>query len=62
MFTGIVKELGTVIGVERSEGGSRLELSAGFAGELADGDSVAVGGVCLTVTSHTGDAFTADVM
>ena len=62
MFTGIVKELGTVAQVERSEQGARLKLGASFAGELADGDSVAVSGVCLTVTSHTVDAFTADVM
>lgn len=62
MFTGIVKELGTVAQVERSGEGARLKLGASFAGELADGDSVAVSGVCLTVTSHTADTFTADVM
>lgn len=62
MFTGIVKELGTVAQVERSGEGAHLKLGASFAGELADGDSVAVSGVCLTVTSHTADAFTADVM
>ena len=62
MFTGIVKELGTVAHIERSEEGARLQLGVSFAGELADGDSVAVSGVCLTVTSHTADAFTADVM
>ena len=62
MFTGIVKELGAVKGVERSAEGVRLQLGASFAGDLADGDSVAVSGVCLTVTSHTGDSFTADVM
>jgi riboflavin synthase len=62
VFTGIVKELGTVAHIERSEEGARLQLGVSFAGELADGDSVAVSGVCLTVTSHTADAFTADVM
>ena len=62
MFTGIVKELGTVEAIERTDAGARLKLGAGFAGGLADGDSVAVGGVCLTVTSHTESSFTADVM
>jgi riboflavin synthase len=62
VFTGVVKELGTVEAIERSDAGARLKLSAGFAQGLGDGDSVAVAGVCLTVTSHTESSFTADVM
>ena len=62
MFTGIVKELGTVGGVDRSGEGARLEISASFAGELNEGDSVAVDGVCLTVTALSPDGFGADVM
>ena len=62
MFTGIVKELGTVSAVERSDGGARFEIGATFADELATGDSVSVNGVCLTVTGLNDSAFAADVM
>ena len=62
MFTGIVKELGTVAGVERSDEGARFEIGATFAGELEQGDSVAVNGVCLTVTGLRDGSFSADVM
>jgi riboflavin synthase len=62
VFTGIVKELGTVAGVERSDEGARFEIAAGFIGELATGDSVSVNGVCLTVTDRQDGTFNADVM
>lgn len=62
MFTGIVKEMGRVGAVESSADGARLRISAGLAGELDEGDSVAVNGACLTATAATGDSFEADVM
>jgi riboflavin synthase len=62
MFTGIVKEIGHVSGVERGDDGARLEIGATFARELEEGDSVAVSGVCLTVSSLSDGAFAADVM
>ena len=62
MFTGIVKEIGHVVAAERGEDGARLEIGATFAGDLAEGDSVAVSGVCLTVATLRAGAFTADVM
>jgi len=62
LFTGIVKELGTVDSIERSEGGARIVLRATFSDELSEGDSVAVNGVCLTATELAGDRFAADVM
>jgi len=62
VFTGIVKELGTVEAIERSEDGARLRIAAGFAGALATGDSVAVDGVCLTAADLDDRAFEADVM
>ena len=63
MFTGIIEEVGEV----------RRVLSGSTAGEIAIraktvlegtklGDSIAVNGVCLTVTGLLGDGFTADVM
>ena len=54
MFTGIVREIGTVEEVERSDDGARLRVRAGLAAELAAGDSVSVSGACLTVSSHVG--------
>jgi riboflavin synthase len=62
VFTGIVKELGTVAVVERSGEGARFEIGASFAAGLETGDSVSVNGVCLTVTGLNGGAFNADVM
>ena len=62
MFTGIVKELGEVAGVETSAEGARLRIHAELAEELAAGDSIAVDGACLTATSVTGGDFEADVM
>ena len=62
MFTGIVRELGTVEAVERSDAGARLRIAASFAGELTEGDSVAVNGTCLTATALGDGEFAADVM
>ena len=62
MFTGIVKELGRVEAVDASEDGARLRIAAELAFELAEGDSVAVNGACLTATSVADGAFEADVM
>jgi riboflavin synthase len=58
MFTGLVQQLGTLTSLE----GGRLAVTATLAGELSVGDSVAVNGACLTATSVTPGAFTADVM
>jgi len=62
MFTGIVKELGEVAGVETSAEGARLRIRAELAEELGGGDSIAVDGACLTATSVTDGEFQADVM
>jgi riboflavin synthase len=62
MFTGIVRELGSVESVERSDDGARLRIRAALASELAEGDSVAVNGACLTATTTGDGAFEADVM
>jgi riboflavin synthase len=62
MFTGIIKELGSVEAIESSADGARLRIRAGLAAELGEGDSVAVNGACLTATTVTSEAFEADVM
>ena len=62
MFTGIVREIGTVEELDQSRQGARLRVSAGLAAELAAGDSVSVSGACLTVASASDGAFEAEVM
>jgi len=63
MFTGIVEELGEVVAVDDLGDAARLTVRGPqVTGGVANGASIAVNGVCLTVSSHTADAFTADVM
>ncbi len=62
VFTGIIREIGTVEGVERTSGGARLLVGAGVADGLGAGDSVSVAGVCLTVAAPGEASFEADVM
>ncbi|MBJ7522317.1 MAG: riboflavin synthase [Solirubrobacteraceae bacterium] len=62
MFTGLVEDLGRVAAVDATEDGVRLTLATALVPEIGLGDSVAVNGVCLTATTLTGEAFTADVM
>ncbi|HEX5018850.1 MAG TPA: riboflavin synthase [Actinomycetes bacterium] len=63
MFTGIVEELGRVLDVEKSPTSARIQISGPLVTSDANvGDSIAVNGVCLTVTSVSDGAFSADVM
>ncbi len=62
MFTGLVEEVGTLQRTEKVPGGMRFEIGAPLlAPELGVGDSVAVNGVCLTVTRRTADRWWADL-
>ncbi|HZX48190.1 MAG TPA: riboflavin synthase [Nitrospirota bacterium] len=62
MFTGIIEELGTVKGVRRQSEGIRLSVTAKLVMDgMKTGDSIAVNGVCLTVTEFDNSSFTADV-
>jgi riboflavin synthase len=61
MFTGIVAELGEVAGIEQRAGAARLTIRGSTEG-VSPGDSIAVNGVCLTVTGIMDGTFTADVM
>jgi riboflavin synthase len=62
VFTGLVADLGTVATLEATADGVRLRVRSELAGELAEGDSVAVNGVCLTATEVADGQFSADVM
>lgn len=63
MFTGIIEETGSIRSVRK--GARSVVLTIGAELILSDlklGDSIAVNGVCLTVTSFSSSEFTADVM
>ena len=62
MFTGLVADVGTVEAVDATAGGVRLRVRSALATELAEGDSVAVNGVCLTATDVGDGGFGADVV
>lgn len=60
MFTGLVEEVGRILSREDRGSSSRLRIGCTFGGALALGESVAVNGVCLTVTASTSQSFDAD--
>lgn len=63
MFTGIVEELGTVVSISKGTKSSKMTLQGDVIFEdMKLGDSIAVNGVCLTVTEKTANTFTVDVM
>jgi riboflavin synthase len=62
MFTGLIEDVGKVQKLERRSSSARLAVSTTLpATEFLIGDSVAVNGVCLTVTSIAGTVLTFDV-
>lgn len=62
MFTGIIEGTGKVKKIEKSADGVRLEVEVHFKlDDLNVGDSIAINGVCLTVTSRLGHTFWADL-
>ena len=63
MFTGIVEEVGTVVVREQQSDAAVLQIRAQRVLEdVALGDSIAVNGVCLTVTDVTDGVWSTDVM
>lgn len=63
MFTGIIEEIGTVTSIKRKSHALELSIRAKVVLEdVKRGDSIAVNGVCLTVSSFTHDTFVVDVI
>jgi riboflavin synthase len=63
MFTGLIEEVGTVVALRANGQAKRLEIAAPqLAGGIRIGDSVAINGCCLTVTSRDGNQLTFDVL
>jgi riboflavin synthase len=63
VFTGIVRERGTVAAIDGGEAGVRLRIDAPeTAAQATVGDSVAINGVCLTVTERHGTSLSFDAV
>jgi riboflavin synthase len=62
MFTGLIAELGSVAEVREDEDGATLRIDSRLVGELREGDSIAVNGVCLTAIEIDRDGFQAQAM
>jgi riboflavin synthase len=62
MFTGIIEQTGTLVGLESRGGVRRITVEApGLAGRLREGDSLGVSGVCLTALDVNPTLFHADL-
>ena len=63
MFTGLIEEVGSVVGVQNAVGTSQLQIDAPCTAEkIQIGGSVAVNGCCLTVVSCRGNQLTFDLL
>src|SRR5213596_1300901 len=63
MFTGLIEEVGTVVAMRANDGGARLQIAAPrTAKEARSGESIAVNGCCLTLTSRRGDRLSFDLL
>jgi riboflavin synthase len=63
MFTGIVEELGEIVAIERGTESAVVTVRGPLVtGDAAQGSSIAVNGVCLTVVGHDHETFSVDVM
>ncbi|SNB45105.1 riboflavin synthase [Geobacter sp. DSM 9736] len=61
MFTGLIENIGRLVALSRTGSAARLKVAAEYpAGEVNLGDSIAVNGVCLTVTTIDGDTLSFD--
>ena len=63
MFTGLIEEVGSVIAVGASKNGNQLKIAAPhIAKKIRRGDSLAVNGCCLTLSSHRSEELVFDLL
>jgi riboflavin synthase len=62
MFTGLIEDIGRVESLDNGDDGARLRIATRLAAEIAEGDSVAVNGVCLTATAVDAGGFETEAM
>ncbi len=61
MFTGLIEEVGTITEIRTTDAGIELRINCSYA-DLLPGESISVGGVCLTVLEKGGGWFTVAAM
>lgn len=63
MFTGIIQSVGTIVELKRKGADTRARIAAGGLdlSSMRAGDSIAVSGVCLTVTERDAQSFSVDI-
>jgi riboflavin synthase len=63
MFTGLIEEVGAVVAVRARDGGTELQIAAPrTVKDVKPGESIAVNGCCLTLTSCRSDCLTFDLL
>jgi riboflavin synthase len=62
MFTGLIEDIGKIESLEGGDEGARVRIATRLVAEIAEGDSVAVNGVCLTATAVNAHAFETEAM
>jgi riboflavin synthase len=63
MFTGLVEEVGTIVAVRTRHDGTELQIAAPrTVKDVNPGESIAVNGCCLTITSCRSDCLTFDLL
>jgi riboflavin synthase len=63
MFTGLIEEVGRVVAIESTKAGTQLRIVAPkIARKIRRGDSLAVNGCCLTVSSRRGNQLAFDLL
>jgi riboflavin synthase len=62
MFTGLIADLGRIETLDADAAGATVTIRTRLAGELGEGDSIAVNGVCLTATQVEGETFRTQAM
>lgn len=63
MFTGIVEEVGTIHAIKKGSSSMQMVIKCNYVlSDVKKGDSIAVNGVCLTVSEFSKTQFAADVM
>jgi riboflavin synthase len=62
MFTGLIEDIGRIKSLQSGDDGARVRIETRLAAEIAEGDSVAVNGVCLTATAVDASGFETEAM
>jgi len=63
MFTGLIEEVGTIVAVRPRDDGAELQIAAPrTAKHMSPGESIAVNGCCLTLTSRHSDCLSFDLL